>query len=296
MSDDNLHPVSSAWADRAWADDAKYRAMYKASIDDPEAFWGAQGKQLDWMTPYTRVKNTSFNKDNLAIKWFEDGFLNVSANCIDRHLDKRGDQTAIIWEGDDPKDDAHITYRQLHTHVCKFANVLKKLGVKKGDRVTLYMPMIPEAAYAMLACTRVGAVHSIVFGGFSPDALAGRIEDCRSNFVITADEGVRGGKPIPLKANTDKAIEIAARRGGRPCRGGQAHGRQNRLDAGPRCVAARGSGNRIGGLPARADERRRPAFYPLHLGLHRQTQGGAAHHRRLSALCRHDPQIRLRLP
>ncbi|VAW15888.1 Acetyl-CoA synthetase [hydrothermal vent metagenome] len=213
MSDAQTYPVTPVWAARAWANDAKYRAMYKASIDDPEAFWGAEGKNLDWITPYTRVKNTSFDHDNLSIKWFEDGVLNVSANCIDRHLEARGDQTAIIWEGDDPADDAHITYRQLHAQVCKFANVLKKLGVKKGDRVTLYMPMIPEAAYAMLACTRVGAVHSIVFGGFSPDALAGRIEDCRSNFVITADEGLRGGKTIPLKANTDKAIEIAAKDG-----------------------------------------------------------------------------------
>ena len=166
-------------------------------------------KRLDWAKPFTKVKNVSWDPDNLSIKWFEDGALNVSANCIDRHLEKRGDQTAIIWEGDDPKDSKHITYRQLHAEVCKFANVLKNRGVNKGDRVTIYMPMIPEAAYAMLACTRIGVVHSVVFGGFSPDSLAGRIIDCDSKVVITADEGLRGGKPIPLKKNTDAAVAKA---------------------------------------------------------------------------------------
>lgn len=202
-----IHNVPEEWTKRAHVDNEKYLELYKQSVEDPDQFWGEQGKTIDWITPYTKVKNTSYAKDNLFIKWYEDGELNVSANCIDRHLATRGDQTAIIWEGDDPNDDAHITYKQLHEHVCKFANVLKSMGAKKGDRVTIYMPMIPEAAYAMLACARIGAVHSIVFGGFSPDALAGRIIDCDSKFIITADEGLRGGKPIPLKVNTDKALE-----------------------------------------------------------------------------------------
>jgi acetyl-CoA synthetase len=180
--------------------------MYQASLDDPDAFWAEHGRRLAWMTPYTKVKNTRYGKDDVSIKWYEDGTLNACVNCVDRHLPEKADQTAIIWEGDEPSDDAKITYRQLHEEVCKFANVLKSRGVKKGDRVTIYMPMIPEASYAMLACARIGAVHSVVFGGFSPDALAGRILDCESTCVITADEGVRGGKHIPLKANTDAAL------------------------------------------------------------------------------------------
>ncbi|MEM9278360.1 MAG: acetate--CoA ligase [Pseudomonadota bacterium] len=197
----------------AHIDGAKYKEMYEASVSDPDAFWGEHGKRVDWIKPFTKVKNTTYEYPDISIKWFEDGTLNVSANCIDRHLATRGDQTAIIWEGDEPTDDMHITYNQLHEHVCRLANVMKTEGVKKGDRVTLYMPMVPEAAYAMLACARIGAVHSIVFGGFSPDALAGRIEDCQSDFVITADEGIRGGKIIPLKANTDAACDIAEKAG-----------------------------------------------------------------------------------
>jgi acetyl-CoA synthetase len=206
------YPILESARNRALIDDATYQAWYKQSVADPQAFWGEHGKRIDWFKPYTKVKNTSFEGD-VSIKWFEDGVTNVSYNCIDRHLEKRGDQVAIIWEGDNPYDDRKITYRELHEHVCRLANALKAKGVQKGDRVTIYMPMIPEAAYAMLACTRIGAVHSIVFGGFSPDALAGRIVDCESTVVITADEGLRGGKPIPLKANTDQAIEIAARGG-----------------------------------------------------------------------------------
>ena len=209
MSEAKTYEVPSEWKTRAFVDNDKYLEMYKQSVDDPDGFWGAQGKRLDWMKPYTKVKNSSFDYDAVSIKWFEDGELNVCANCVDRHLETRGDQTAIIWEGDDPSVDKHITYKELHEQVCRLSNTMKDLGVKKGDRITIYMPMVPEAAYAMLACARLGAIHSIVFGGFSPDALAGRIEDCRSNFVITADEGLRGGKPVPLKANTDKAIEIA---------------------------------------------------------------------------------------
>ncbi len=206
MSDEAI-PVPAEWKKRAIVDAEKYRNMYEASVNDPESFWRREGLRIDWMKPYTKVKNTSFDPHNVSIKWFEDGTLNASVNCVDRHLEERGDQVAIIWEGDEPTDHKSITYRELHGEVCRFANVLKAQGVKKGDRVTIYMPMIPEAAYAMLACARIGAIHSVVFGGFSPDSLAGRIVDCSSNCVITADEGVRGGRKIPLKANTDEALK-----------------------------------------------------------------------------------------
>jgi acetyl-CoA synthetase len=205
MSSPQLLPVPPALAKSAWIDAAAYEKMYAESVNDPDRFWGDHGKRLDWIKPYSKVKNASFTGD-VQIRWYEDGTLNASANCIDRHLVARGDQTAIIWEGDDPKEDARITYRELHRQVCKLANVMKAQGVQKGDRITIYMPMIPEAAYAMLACARIGAVHSVVFGGFSPDSLAGRIQDCDSRYVITADEGVRGGKKIPLKANADEAL------------------------------------------------------------------------------------------
>ena len=207
---DELIDVSAEWAKRAYVDDAKYKAMYEASIKDPARFWGEHGKRVDWIKPYSdgAVRDVDYTGD-VRIRWYHDGVLNVSANCVDRHLAKRGDQTAIIWEGDDPAKSKHITYRELHAEVCRMANVLKELGVKKGDRVTIYLPMIPEAAYAMLACTRIGAIHSVVFGGFSPDSLANRILDCDSNIVITADEGLRGGKPVPLKANIDEALKKA---------------------------------------------------------------------------------------
>ena len=204
------HKVLKQAKSRALIDSETYQDWYKQSVKNPEKFWGKHGKRIDWFTPYTKVKNTSFT-GKVSIKWYEDGLTNVSYNCIDRHLKTRGDQVAIIWEGDNPYDDKKITYNQLYDHVCRLANVMKSNGVKKGDRVTIYMPMIPEAAYAMLACTRIGAIHSIVFGGFSPDALAGRIVDCESTFVITADEGLRGGKKIPLKHNTDQAVAIAGR-------------------------------------------------------------------------------------
>ena len=200
--------VPEEWKERAFVDKDKYDALYEQSTKDPDKFWGKQAERLDWIKFPTRVKNTTFEYPNVSIKWFEDGTMNVAANCVDRHLEKRGDQTAIIWEPDDPNEDAqHITYRALHENVCRMANVLKAQGVKKGDRVTIYLPMIPEAAYAMLACARIGAIHSIVFGGFSPDSLAGRVEGCKSAFIITADEGLRGGRKVPLKANTDKALE-----------------------------------------------------------------------------------------
>jgi acetyl-CoA synthetase len=206
----DIHPVTADWAKRAFVDAKEYEALYQRSISDPDGFWGEVGKRLDWIEPFTKVKNTSFAPGKVSIKWYEDGVLNVSANCIDRHLEQRGDQIAIIFEPDDPNGKVRkITYRELHEEVCRFANVLKAQGVKKGDRVTIYMPMIPEAGYAMLACTRIGAVHSVVFGGFSPDSIAGRINDCASTFVITANEGVRGGRKIPLKANVDAALQNA---------------------------------------------------------------------------------------
>jgi acetyl-CoA synthetase len=206
---EKIYDVPADWTKRAWLDDAKYLEMYARSIKDPNAFWAEQAKRIHWYKAPTKIKNTTFGPRDVSIKWFEDGTTNCAYNCIDRHLEKRGDQVAIVWEGDDPKDDKKITYKQLHAEVCRFANVLKKHGVKKGDRVTIYLPMIPEAAYAMLACARIGAVHSVVFGGFSPDSLAGRIDDCKSTVVVTADEGVRGGRKIPLKANTDAACDKA---------------------------------------------------------------------------------------
>ena len=204
-----VYPVPAATKERALIDKAGYEKMYARSIEDNEAFWAEQAQRIDWIKPFTEVKDVSFAKDDLHIRWFADGSLNACYNCVDRHLDTKGDDVAIIWEGDDPKNDLKITYRELHERVCKFANALKALGAKRGDRITIYMPMIPEAAISMLACARIGAVHSVVFGGFSPDALAGRIHDCESNIVITADEGVRGGKIVPLKANVDAAAEKA---------------------------------------------------------------------------------------
>ncbi|MGE3866987.1 MAG: acetate--CoA ligase [Hyphomonadaceae bacterium] len=203
---ETIIPPPQDWLSRTHCTDAAYRSMHAAASADPVAFWGVEGRRVDWIKPYTNVKDVSFREEDFRIRWFEDGVLNVAANCIDRHLPARANRTAILWEGDDPQESRAITYAELHREVCRFANVLKAHGVKKGDRVTLYLPMIPEAAFAMLACARIGAVHSVVFGGFSPDSLANRIQDCDSKIVITADEGVRGGKPIPLKANTDDAV------------------------------------------------------------------------------------------
>ncbi|MEO5806933.1 acetate--CoA ligase [Devosia sp.] len=209
MSGPQIFQPSPAAIARTHVTMAQYDEMYARSISDPDGFWAEQGKRIDWIKPFTKVKNTTFEYPDVSIKWYEDGVLNISANCIDRHLSKRANQVALIWEGDTPGTDEKVTYGQLYEHVCRFANVLKAQGVKKGDRVTIYMPMIPAAAYAMLACARIGAVHSVVFGGFSPDALAGRIEDCASTIVITADEGRRGGKTVPLKNNVDAALAKA---------------------------------------------------------------------------------------
>jgi acetyl-CoA synthetase len=206
---DQIVSIPKDWKKRGYVSASDYAARYADSVKDPDGFWRKEAGRLDWLKPFTKVSDVSWDPAQLHVRWFEDGILNVSANCIDRHLARRGNQAAIIWEGDDPKDSKRISYRQLHDEVCRFANVLKARGVKKGDRVTIYLPMIPEAAYAMLACARIGAIHSVVFGGFSPDSLAGRISDCDSRFVVTADEGLRAGRPIPLKNNTDEALKKA---------------------------------------------------------------------------------------
>ena len=209
MTDNKIFKVNAEWSKNALINAHQYESDYTKSFDNNEEFWKDQGNRIDWITPYTKVKDVSYQQKDFKIKWYYDGELNASTNCIDRHLATKGNQTAIIWEGDDPSQSKHISYKELHEEVCKLANGLKSLGAKKGDRITIYMPMIPEATYAMLACARIGAIHSVVFGGFSPDALAGRIGDCKSDIVITADEGVRGNKAIPLKANTDAAMNIA---------------------------------------------------------------------------------------
>jgi acetyl-CoA synthetase len=205
-----LYPVDDSVREGAWIDAERFEALYRRSIEDKEGFWAEQAGRIDWMKDFTRVKEVSWDADDLYIRWFDDGTLNACYNCVDRHLDEHGEAVAIIWEGDDPARDASITYRDLHARVCRFANALKALGAGRGDRITIYRPMIPEAAIAMLACARIGAVHSVVFGGFSPDSLAGRIEDCASTIVVTADEGVRGGKTVPLKANVDAAAAKAS--------------------------------------------------------------------------------------
>ena len=205
-ADEHVFPVRPEFAAKAHVTAARYQDMFEHAARDPNGFWAEQSRRIAWMKPPTKIKNTSF-AGNVSIKWFEDGTLNASASCLDRHLATRGEQTAIIWESDDPAVSKHVTYRELHEQVCRLANVMKGLGVKQGDRITIYMPMVPEAAVAMLACARIGAVHSVVFGGFSPDSLANRIQDCSSEVLITADEGRRGGRRVPLKANADEALK-----------------------------------------------------------------------------------------
>ena len=207
MTENEIFPVPAGWAQRALVDDSEYKKMYRHSVENPDSFWDEHGKRIDWIKPYTKIKDVSYAPDDLHIRWYQDGTLNASVNCLDRHLDSRGDQVAIIWEGDEPSDSKTLTYRELYEEVCRFANVLKNNGVKKGDRVTIYLPMVPEIAVAVLACARIGAIHSVIFGGFSPDSIAGRIHDSDSTLIVTADEGMRGGRPVPLKKNADEALK-----------------------------------------------------------------------------------------
>ncbi len=298
MSQIHKHDIPANIADRCLINPEQYHEKYQQSITDPDTFWGEQGKILDWIKPYTKVKNTSFAPGNVSIKWYEDGTLNLAANCLDRHLAERGDQTAIIWEGDDATQTKNMTYKELHHDVCRFANVLlKKLGIKKGDVVAIYMPMVPEAAVAMLACARIGAIHSVIFGGFSPEAVAGRIIDSNAKLVITADEGVRAGRAIPLKKNVDEALKnpnvntvsnviVLKRTGGKiDWHEGRDLWWHDLTEERLRRLASAGRG-----------ERRGSAVHPLHLRLHRQAERRAAHHRRLPGLRRDDLQVRVRLP
>ena len=291
---DKIYPVAPGWKQRATIDNAKYSELYAWSVADPDSFWAEQARRIDWIKPFTRVKNTSFRPNSVSIKWFEDGTTNVAQNCIDRHLPRLANHTAIIWEGDDPKELKHITYQDLHDEVCRLANVLKSHGVTKGDTVTIYLPMIPEAAYAMLACARIGAIHSVVFGGFSPESLAGRIEDCRSKLLITADEGRRGGRKTPLKAHADEAVKktagivetmLVVKHTG----GAVAMGR------GPRRLVPRRNGASRTRVPLRRDERGRPAVHPLYVGLDRRAEGRGAYDGGLPRLRRDDPSLCFRL-
>lgn len=292
MFDIRDYPQALAVSQGAALTDDDYRRLYRQSIEDPDAFWAEQAKRLDWIKPWTSVQQCDLTSGKA--RWFDGAQLNVSYNCIDRHLASRGEQTALLWEGDAPDDAKAISYRELHRQVCRLANALKARGVKKGDRVCIYMPMIPEAAYAMLACTRIGAIHSVVFGGFSPDALRDRILDADCRTVITADEGVRGGKRIPLKQNVDKALAscpsvssvFVVRRTGAEV--AWSEGR----DLWYHTVTEKAGDN----CPPGADGGRRPTVHPLYLRQHRQTQGRVAHHRRLPAAGDLDLQSGIRLP
>ena len=288
-----VYAPSSAFVENALVNADQYAEMYARSLSDPEGFWGEMGQRLDWMKPFTRVKNTRYDYGSVSIKWYEDGTLNACYNCVDRHLETRGDQTAIIFEPDDPEEDAkHITYKMLHEEVCKMANILEGLGVRKGDRVVLYLPMIPEAAYSILACARIGAIHSIVFAGFSPDALAARVNGSNAKVVITADYAPRGGRQTPLKTNCDQALNHVPH----DCKllvvkrtGGQTPGWTAATSTMASCTP------RPSRVTLRGDGRRRSALHPLHLRLHRPAQRRRALHRRLSGLRLADHGNRVRL-
>ena len=289
------HPVPPEFAARAVVKAADYQAAYEESIRDPAGFWAKVAERIDWYRFPTRIKDVSFHPEDFRIRWYEDGELNVSVNCLDRQLAKRGDKTALLFEGDDPAVARRVSYRELHEAVCRFGNALRRLGVKKGDRITIYMPMIPEAAVAMLACARIGAVHSVVFGGFSPESLAGRIADCASTLVITADEGVRGGRKVPLKANVDAAI-ASHRLDVKNVRRREAHGRGRRLGRRARRALRGHHGRGSSGLRAGADERRGSALHPLYVRLDGKAEGRAAHERRLPGVRELHLRRRLRLP
>jgi len=289
------YKVATETAERAWLDAEGYLEMYRRYVEDNERFWAEQANCIEWTKRFTQVKDVSFRRDDLHIRWYYDGTLNVCYNCVDRHLPGKQNEPAIVWEGDDPDRSLSISYGELHLRVCRFANSLKALGAKKGDRITLYMPMIPEAAVAMLACARIGAVHSVVFGGFSPEALAGRIIDCESNIVITADQGLRGGKTIPLKANVDAAANhpdvstlekvLVVRNTG--AKTDWVEGRDHWLHDLEASVAS--------DCPCEEMGAEDPLFI-LHFRFDRQAQGSFTHHRRLSGLCGDHIQIHFRLP
>ena len=282
MADNELFPVPDSVAEGAHVDAAGYEEMYRRSIEDPEAFWGEHGKRIHWIEPYTKVKDVSYAPDDVHIRWYYDGTLNASANCLDRHLSARGEQTAIIWEGDDPANSKRITYNELHREVCKFANVLKAEGAKKGDRVTIYLPMIPEIAVAVLACARIGAVHSVIFGGFSPDSIAGPHPGLRFQRGRDRRRGRPGRPPDPAQGQCRQGARILPV--DREVHRGPPYRGRGRLGRRPRRLVPRGDGRGVGGLPRRGNERRGPALHPLHLGIDREAEGRAAHHRRLHGL------------
>ena len=290
---EKIYDVSADWAKRAFIDDAKYREMYARSVSDPNGFWAEQAKRIDWIKPFHKVENVSFAPGNISIKWFEDGVLNAAWNCIDRHLDKRGDQTAIIWEGDDPSQSKHITYRQLHDEVCKMANILRTRNVKKGDRVTIYLPMIPEAAYAMLACARIGAIHSVVFARL----LARQPRPAHHRLPVQGHHHRRRRTARRQEGAAEGQCRCRDRQSRRRRLGrrGQAHRRRRRHESDARLLVPRSRRDGDDGMPVRAHARGRSAVHPLYVGLHRPAQGRAAHHRRLSRVRGDDASIRVRL-
>ena len=288
-----LYKVPADFAARTRITHEQYRTLYDESVRDPEGFWSRMGQRVDWVRPYTRVKDVSFDARDFHIRWFEDGQLNVSANCLDRHLATRGDKTAIIWEGDDPDQSERVTYRELYHRVCRLANALRSLGVQKGDRVTIYLPMIPEAAVAMLACARIGAIHSVVFGGFSPDSLAGRIADCASTVVITVGRGRAWRQAHRAQGERRPGAECARHRDGAARARHPPHGIAG-ADVPPRQVVPGAGGRPARRVRAGGRGRGRPALHPLHVRLDRQAEGRAAHERRLPRVRVAHPRGRVR--